>query len=249
LNLPPKVVGAFSCHGARADASGAVQAKVNQDCAVVCYPFGPRATAPARGAEPRSDGEASLAPGARESVGLGPPGNVGTAPLGAISLESSPGAGAVAIGLDSGASWSWSGVGDVVGGGGGEGGVGRESCALFSVLDGHGEDGEVISRFVAMRLGEHLQAERQLVRAPELALRTAFDAAQAELDADEEPGGLSDLSEDSGACCVLALLLGQELWIANAGESRHGSRARAAGICCAVLCCAALCCALFCYTV
>ncbi|KAG8457212.1 hypothetical protein KFE25_010914 [Diacronema lutheri] len=152
--FPPERVGAFSCHGAR-ELNGAVQAKVNQDCALVCYPFGPRGA-------PYLD------------------------PLRSAALTAS-----------------------------------RERTAVFCVLDGHGAHGEVVSREVGPSVCALLQAHPRLIDEPATALVDSFAAAQALLDADTRPRiGLRAQSRDSGACCTLVLLLGDELWTANLGDCR-----------------------------
>ena len=158
--FPPERVGAFSCHGAR-ELNGAVQAKVNQDCALVCYPFGPRGA-------PYLD------------------------PLRSAALTAS-----------------------------------RERTAVFCVLDGHGAHGEVVSREVGPSVCALLQAHPRLIDEPATALVDSFAAAQALLDADTRPRiGLRAQSRDSGACCTLVLLLGDELWTANLGACTHGTQQR-----------------------
>jgi protein phosphatase 2C family protein 2/3 len=87
--------------------------------------------------------------------------------------------------------------------------------ALFMVLDGHGESGEVISHFVMHELQAHIEKHPMLEEDPELALRESFLAV-------DEALGRDHASEAtfSGTTVVAVLMRGTHLWIANAGDSR-----------------------------
>ncbi|CAM9104447.1 unnamed protein product [Phaeothamnion confervicola] len=86
---------------------------------------------------------------------------------------------------------------------------------LFSVLDGHGEHGDVVSHFAMHELQQTLEQHAALAADPAAALMASYLAVDKAL-------GKAQTSEStfSGTTCVTVLLRGTQLWIANAGDSR-----------------------------
>lgn len=92
---------------------------------------------------------------------------------------------------------------------------GVQRRALFSVMDGHGPQGEKVSQYLATHLLELISDHPLLLTQPIVAIKQAF----AECDR------LLQLEEDinctySGSTCVLVYLDGDVLYCANTGDSR-----------------------------
>lgn len=87
--------------------------------------------------------------------------------------------------------------------------------ALFSVFDGHGEHGDVVSHFVMHDLQSRLAAHPSLAEDPGTALKESYlavDSSLSKLKAQE--------ATFSGTTAVSVLMREDQLWIANAGDSR-----------------------------
>lgn len=110
--------------------------------------------------------------------------------------------------------------------------AGLEHAALFCVFDGHGTHGERVSQFVATALRSALEDHPTLLESPRQALSHAFLQADALL--------RQEASIDahlSGTTALVALLLGQRLLVANAGDSRAvlARRAPSGAVACVAL--------------
>lgn len=90
---------------------------------------------------------------------------------------------------------------------------GNSQQALFAVFDGHGEAGEKVSQFARSELQDSLEKYPDLVGNEVNALETSFKSVDQQL-----PDKLDPLY--SGSTAVAALLRGNQLWVANAGDSR-----------------------------
>jgi len=93
--------------------------------------------------------------------------------------------------------------------------------ALFCVCDGHGRHGHHVSQEVLHALVFELEANaQQLIEAPALTLTSSFDAVNVHLRAlsAQEVGKVNATS--SGACCVVAFVRGNDLWVAGCGDCR-----------------------------
>eukprot|EP00904_Undaria_pinnatifida_P013855 jgi/Undpi1/95/HiC_scaffold_1.g00095.m1 len=87
--------------------------------------------------------------------------------------------------------------------------------ALFSVFDGHGEHGDIVSHFVMHDLQSRLAAHPLIAEDPGTALKESYLAVDS---------SLSKLKPQeatfSGTTAVSVLMREDQLWIANAGDSR-----------------------------
>ena len=95
----------------------------------------------------------------------------------------------------------------------------RDDVALIAVFDGHGVWGDKISKGAARSLHAALDVHPQLRDMPGIALKDAFAAAEAAVQAEPEKAKLS------GAVAVCALLVAEPdgthvLWTAHAGDCR-----------------------------
>lgn len=87
--------------------------------------------------------------------------------------------------------------------------------ALFCVYDGHGVMGDKVSHYVMNKISEVLEDHPCLDEDPETALKESFVAVDNSLRADP-----SINAELSGTTAVVVLMIGNELWIGNSGDSR-----------------------------
>ena len=93
--------------------------------------------------------------------------------------------------------------------------VDSERQSLFCVFDGHGERGEDVSEFVLESIVTNLEKDPDLENEPEKALTKAF----LQTDEDLEKADHID-SFFSGTTAVVVYRKGNELYTANAGDSR-----------------------------
>ena len=93
--------------------------------------------------------------------------------------------------------------------------------ALFVVCDGHGRDGDTVSREVlnslVYELEEHAEA---MITRPALVIADAFAAVDAHLRLMATSESIQVDARESGACVVLAYLRGSTLWVGGAGDCR-----------------------------
>ncbi|CAB1096392.1 unnamed protein product [Ectocarpus sp. CCAP 1310/34] len=87
--------------------------------------------------------------------------------------------------------------------------------ALFSVFDGHGEHGDVVSNFVMHELQACLAAHPSLLDDPAKALMESYVQVDESLAASK-----GEEATFSGTTAVSVLMRENKLWIANAGDSR-----------------------------
>eukprot|EP00903_Cladosiphon_okamuranus_P011285 g10641.t1 len=87
--------------------------------------------------------------------------------------------------------------------------------ALFSVFDGHGEHGDVVSHFVMHELESVLAAHPSLLDDPTNALKESYVKVDESLAAAK-----GQEATFSGTTAVSVLMRENNLWIANAGDSR-----------------------------
>ncbi|CAN0393219.1 unnamed protein product [Pylaiella littoralis] len=87
--------------------------------------------------------------------------------------------------------------------------------ALFSVFDGHGEHGDVVSHFVMHELQSCLGAHPSLLNDPAKALMESYVKVDESLAASK-----GQEATFSGTTAVSVLMREDNLWIANAGDSR-----------------------------
>ncbi|CBJ28741.1 conserved unknown protein [Ectocarpus siliculosus] len=87
--------------------------------------------------------------------------------------------------------------------------------ALFSVFDGHGEHGDVVSNFVMHELQACLAAHPSLLDDPAKALMESYVKVDESLAASK-----GEEATFSGTTAVSVLMRENNLWIANAGDSR-----------------------------
>jgi serine/threonine protein phosphatase PrpC len=85
---------------------------------------------------------------------------------------------------------------------------------LFVVLDGHGEQGELVSEFAMQQIVVTLESHPSLTADPSAALIDTFVTTNRAL----QTTSIQYFS--SGCTCVAASLRGTSLWIANVGDSR-----------------------------
>eukprot|EP00752_Nemacystus_decipiens_P010104 g9005.t1 len=87
--------------------------------------------------------------------------------------------------------------------------------ALFSVFDGHGEHGDVVSHFVMHELESVLAAHPSLLEDPAKALMESYVKVDESL-----ATAKGQEATFSGTAAVSVLMRENNLWIANAGDSR-----------------------------
>ena len=91
------------------------------------------------------------------------------------------------------------------------------NCALFTVFDGHGRNGEVVSNaameFVVAELERRMLDDQPITAA----LTGTYEEVNSHLAADEV---LAQQAHHSGACGLTILLHCHRMWIANAGDCR-----------------------------
>ncbi|CAM9236093.1 unnamed protein product [Scytosiphon promiscuus] len=87
--------------------------------------------------------------------------------------------------------------------------------ALFSVFDGHGEHGDVVSHFVMHELQSCLAAHPSLLDDPSKALMESYVQVDESLAASK-----GQEATFSGTTAVSVLMRESNLWVANAGDSR-----------------------------
>lgn len=92
--------------------------------------------------------------------------------------------------------------------------VDSDRRSLFCVFDGHGERGEDVSEFVLEQIVQKLEADPELVTAPEKALIATF------LHTDEALAKSGIDSFFSGTTAVVVFRDGNDLYTANVGDSR-----------------------------
>ena len=99
----------------------------------------------------------------------------------------------------------------------------RTTCSLFGVFDGHG--GQEVSSFLSMHMhqlgAEEMCKDLEDTSNATEALRRAFERADY-LVRDLATGSLSSnpTRSDPGSTAVVALLMGQSVFVANTGNSR-----------------------------
>jgi serine/threonine protein phosphatase PrpC len=91
--------------------------------------------------------------------------------------------------------------------------MGEKAGGLFGVFDGHGRFGETVSQFVIDTLPTVLAAHPLVHSQPGTALEDAFQSVDKQLASHCDAGV-------SGTTAVAALVRGNRMWLANAGDSR-----------------------------
>lgn len=91
--------------------------------------------------------------------------------------------------------------------------MGDTKHGLMGCFDGHGKQGEKASQFVIENLPKILSEQPDIQHAPAQALKKAF------VEVDKALGKHMDASV-SGTTAVCALMGGDTMWVANAGDSR-----------------------------
>lgn len=91
--------------------------------------------------------------------------------------------------------------------------MGDTKHGLMGCFDGHGKQGEKASQFVIENLPKILSEQADIQHAPAQALKKAF------VEVDKALGKHMDASV-SGTTAVCALMRGDTMWVANAGDSR-----------------------------
>lgn len=97
--------------------------------------------------------------------------------------------------------------------------AGDERMALFAVFDGHGEFGDKVSEFAMFETPKLLEQHPRLLKEGDGDVERAFKETFLEVD---DRLGRSPAVEAfySGTTAVVALVHGNRLWVANAGDSR-----------------------------
>jgi len=90
----------------------------------------------------------------------------------------------------------------------------HSDCALFGVFDGHGEHGHHVSSFVKVSLPKHLSSRPDIRSNPERAIFEATSAMVQELDR------TNINTTFSGTTAIFAVKVGNQLYVANIGDSR-----------------------------
>lgn len=86
---------------------------------------------------------------------------------------------------------------------------------LFGVLDGHGEAGDLVSRYVADRLPQRLVRHAQFATTPSVAIKEELDRLERAM-----LGDASIDTEFSGSTAVIATVRDRKLTVCNVGDSR-----------------------------
>eukprot|EP00753_Platysulcus_tardus_P014141 PLAT4122.1.p1 GENE.PLAT4122.1~~PLAT4122.1.p1 ORF type:complete len:334 (+),score=196.38 PLAT4122.1:30-1031(+) len=86
---------------------------------------------------------------------------------------------------------------------------------LLGVLDGHGEAGEKVSGFFKERLPGAVFTHPKFIDEPDVAMKESFLAIEKALLRDA-----SIETEFSGSTAVLSIIRGDDMWVANIGDSR-----------------------------
>ncbi|KAI3692536.1 hypothetical protein L6452_32353 [Arctium lappa] len=92
---------------------------------------------------------------------------------------------------------------------------GDPNVHFFGVFDGHGQSGTQCANFVKNRLIEILCSDDRLLEDPATAFNSAFSTTNDELHANQE---IDDSM--SGTTAIVALVIGDRLFVANVGDSR-----------------------------
>jgi len=92
--------------------------------------------------------------------------------------------------------------------------AGNPEQAFFAVYDGHGEAGEMVSEFTMNFLPDTLEKHAGLEGNEAAALETAF------INADQQLLAMKEKSTHRGTTALAALMRGNQLWVANAGDCR-----------------------------
>lgn len=95
--------------------------------------------------------------------------------------------------------------------------AGNNEQALFAVLDGHGDGGELMSDFAMKMMHDTLEQHPGLTGDEEKALEVAFTTADRKLATEK---GVVRYAKYGGATALAALMRGNKVWVANAGDSR-----------------------------
>ncbi|KAJ1393681.1 phosphatase 2C-like domain-containing protein, partial [Ochromonadaceae sp. CCMP2298] len=91
---------------------------------------------------------------------------------------------------------------------------GKKDEALFIVLDGHGDQGDLISEFVMRQIVISLEKDPQLNEDPVSALKNAFVQTNAAL-------LVTKINYITSGCTTVAVYVrNNKLWVANVGDSR-----------------------------
>jgi serine/threonine protein phosphatase PrpC len=94
---------------------------------------------------------------------------------------------------------------------------GNHGQALFAVLDGHGDGGDLISDFAMKVMHDTLEQHPGLTGDEQTALEAAFTTADRNLATE---AGVVRYAKYGGATALAALMRGNKVWVANAGDSR-----------------------------
>lgn len=100
----------------------------------------------------------------------------------------------------------------------------RDDVAMFSVFDGHGVCGDKVSHFAMNTVQVLLEDHPDLLSKPVQALKSAYVQCDGML---KQEASID--AELSGTTAVVTLMLGNTLWVANAGDSRAVLASRGAG--------------------
>lgn len=93
--------------------------------------------------------------------------------------------------------------------------AGDDGVAMLAVFDGHGANGEQVSEFAMLRMPDLLEAKpERLKNEPSRLLTEAFEQI------DKELRESSIATAASGSTGIVAILMEDELWTANVGDSR-----------------------------
>lgn len=92
---------------------------------------------------------------------------------------------------------------------------GDPTCSFIGIFDGHGRDGRKCAMFAAQEMAEFLVDHADLFNAPMLALKDASINANAKMH-------ISDVcrTKYSGTTAVYGLVIGNEVFLGNVGDSR-----------------------------
>merc|ERR1740130_1907570 len=97
---------------------------------------------------------------------------------------------------------------------------GQDDVALFCVFDGHGRHGHIVSKEALVSMHFEVERSAKLSSDPAAALASAFEVVQAHLLSLATQPEPAVPARVSGACALVAYLVGESLTVAGAGDCR-----------------------------
>jgi hypothetical protein len=109
---------------------------------------------------------------------------------------------------------------------------GQDDVALFCVFDGHGRHGHIVSKEALVSMHFEVERSAKLSSDPAAALTSAFEVVQAHLLSLATQAEPAVPARVSGACALVAYLVGELLTVAGAGDCRAVIASEADGTVC-----------------